>query len=200
MSINHVQFPGKHPEEVILLLQRRHWYLIFGRIARWAVLSFLPLLVIFLLGRFTEGFSFDPTTVTGAAITLGVSAYLLIVWLLFFQDWVDFYLDSMILTNERVVRIEQRGIFNRVVSQLTLDRIQDVTTETKGILPTFLGFGTLTIETAGEQENFVFDSMPNVAAVQAQLLQYAKAAPRMGVERQASDQPKVPPTGKPSSP
>lgn len=197
MNLNHVSFPGKHADEVILLLQRRHWYLIFGRIARWAVLSLLPLLVVFLLGRFTEDFSFDPTTVTGAAITLGASAYLLIVWLLFYQDWVDFYLDALILTNERVVRIEQRGIFNRIVSQLTLDRIQDVTTETKGVLPTFLGFGTLNIETAGEQENFVFDNIPNVGAVQAQLLQYAKHAPRMGVERSPSGPSKNSPTNTP---
>jgi len=191
MSLAHVTFPGKHVDEVVLLLQRRHWYLIVGRISRWAILSLLPLIVVWLWSANSTNFTFDPTTVTGALITLGASAYLLIVWLLFYQDWVDFYLDALILTNERVVRIEQRGIFHRVVSQLTLDRIQDVTTETKGVIPTFMGFGKLLIETAGEQENFVFDNIPNVAAVQAKVLEYAKKAPRMGVEREPS------PTGKP---
>lgn len=128
-------------------------------------------------------------------MVLGGSLYLLIVWILLFQDWIDYYLDAIILTNERIVHVEQKGVFNREVSQLALDRIQDVTIETKGILSTLFGYGTITIESAGEQENFIINNVPHVEQVQSTILMYAKQAPRMGVERQ---QP--PSDGRPAQP
>ena len=46
--------------------------------------------------------------------------------------------------------------------------IEDVTASQTGILPTIFNYGTLHIETAGEQNNFIFLYCPNPNA-------YAKA-------------------------
>lgn len=193
----HIQFPGKHAEEAVILLQRRHAALLVGRMSRWFILIFVPVVVQVILNSVNETFAFDPETSAGVLLILGGSAYLLIVVLLAFQDFVDFYLDVLILTNERVIRVEQKGMFNRIVSQLSLDRIQDVTIETKGVLSTALGFGKVTVESAGEQEHFVFDGIPHAEQVQAQILQYARHAPRMGVEQVKTPALKPPPTSKP---
>jgi hypothetical protein len=65
-----------------------------------------------------------------------------------------------VITNKHVVDVDQIGLFNREVSTLRLEEIQDVSAKVNGPLQTMLGYGTLIIQTAGERENFVFDYVP----------------------------------------
>jgi uncharacterized membrane protein YdbT with pleckstrin-like domain len=78
-----------------------------------------------------------------------------------FTWWTDNYLDVWTLTNERIINREQKGLFNRVVSELELIRIQDITVEQKGFLATILGYGNVYIQTAGEMERFIFEQVPH---------------------------------------
>jgi len=48
-----------------------------------------------------------------------------------------------------------------VVSELELEKIQDVTTDVRGVIPTFLNYGNLLIQTAGERERFIFRNVPD---------------------------------------
>lgn len=77
-----------------------------------------------------------------------------------FSSFVDYYLDAWILTNEKIINIEQKGLFNRVISEQRLYRVQDITSELKGIIPTFLNYGNVYIQTAGEEERFAFKQVP----------------------------------------
>lgn len=65
------------------------------------------------------------------------------------------------MTNKRIIDAEQRGLFSREVSEFKLYRVQDVTIEIKGVLPTFLNYGNVYIQTAGEAKEFVFKQIPN---------------------------------------
>ena len=94
-----------------------------------------------------------------------MSAYYLFIWLFFFHAFVDYYLDIWIVTDRRIVNIEQKGLFAREVSEQKLFRIQDVTSELKGIIPTFLNFGTVYIQTAAEEPRFVFKQIPDPGRV-----------------------------------
>ena len=47
----------------------------------------------------------------------------------------------------------------RTVSKEELDRVQDVTSEIKGLFGTIFNFGDVTIQTAGSQEHFVFENV-----------------------------------------
>ncbi len=76
--------------------------------------------------------------------------------------------NQLIVTDENVTEVQQLGLFNRKVSELTMEDIEDVTANTHGILSTIFNYGILTVETAGEQSNFVFKYCPNPNA-------YAKA-------------------------
>ena len=62
------------------------------------------------------------------------------VYPLFPQLWV--------LTNMRITTIKQRRFFNREVASLLLPRIQDVTTDVAGILPSLLGIGDIKVQSA----------------------------------------------------
>jgi hypothetical protein len=52
--------------------------------------------------------------------------------------------------------VEQKGMFTRKVSELRYSRIQDVTTEVVGFLPTILNYGDVKIQTAAEEDEFLF--------------------------------------------
>ncbi|HYF96987.1 MAG TPA: PH domain-containing protein [Patescibacteria group bacterium] len=76
--------------------------------------------------------------------------------------------NQLIITDQNVTQVQQISLFNRKVSELTMANIEDVTSNTNGIFATLFNFGTITVETAGEQNNFVFKYCPNPNA-------YAKA-------------------------
>ncbi len=55
----------------------------------------------------------------------------------------------LLVTDLRVVDVEQRGFFDRTYSEVAYADVQDVTFRVKGIFPTVFRYGTLTIKTAG---------------------------------------------------
>lgn len=69
--------------------------------------------------------------------------------------------NRLILTDRNLTQILQYGLFNRKVSQLNMSNVEDVTAIQSGILSTVFNYGTLKIETAGEQMNFIFTYCPN---------------------------------------
>lgn len=89
-------------------------------------------------------------------IVLGALFFINIFWIAFFMILTDFYLDVWILTDKRVITVEQNGIFSRTISEFELSKIQDVTVEVRGIIPTMLDYGDLKVSTASEREGFVF--------------------------------------------
>jgi uncharacterized membrane protein YdbT with pleckstrin-like domain len=91
--------------------------------------------------------------------------FFIFTWITFFIIWIDYYFDVWIVTNQRIVNIEQKGMFSRVVSELELEKIQDVTTDVRGVIPTFLNYGDLMVQTAAERERFRFRKVPDPYAV-----------------------------------
>lgn len=68
---------------------------------------------------------------------------------------------KLTVTDHNIVEVVQKGMLIRKVSQLSLANVEDVTSEQKGAFSNMFNFGTLVIETAGEQANFVFSFCPN---------------------------------------
>ena len=84
----------------------------------------------------------------GIAVATAVNAYL-------------FRMDSLIVTTDKIAQIEYKTIFDRKVVQLSIERVQDVTVSQIGILPRIFKYGTITIDTAGENEDCIFSFAPN---------------------------------------
>jgi len=77
-----------------------------------------------------------------------------------FTAWTETYLDVWTVTTDRIINREQNALFNRVVSELDLKRVQDVTAEQKGFFPTIFYYGDVFIQSAGVKERFVFEQIP----------------------------------------
>ena len=66
----------------------------------------------------------------------------------------------VLITSEKLAQLLYLSIFNRKISQLSIADVQDVTVTQKGIFAHIFDYGTLTVETAGEQSNYVFTFTP----------------------------------------
>lgn len=82
---------------------------------------------------------------------------------------VEWQLNALLVTNERVVHVFQKGFFNRMVAETTYDKVTDVRSTIKGMAQTILGIGSIEVQTAGEGENLRIDGVRQPAQVQALL-------------------------------
>ncbi|MCI0619796.1 PH domain-containing protein [Candidatus Wolfebacteria bacterium] len=145
--------------EHIVAEVRRHMFVFYTRITGVVFLIFLPLvftapIVQFLNGRFLET-GLSAQAGGGAFFTFLYLLWFLVLFVVFFFQWTDYYLDVWVLTTERIFDVEQRGAFNRQISVFRLEQIQDVTVEVSGVLATFLKYGDIHIHTAGEAKDFI---------------------------------------------
>ncbi|HAI73946.1 MAG TPA: hypothetical protein DCS28_01510 [Candidatus Moranbacteria bacterium] len=157
-NFNHFHFKGQKPGEEILMVVHRHWFDILSHF----------FIIFIMLAMFFGGFVFIPAFFSFFSESFGrnlffflQNIFLIFIWLFFFLIWIDYYFDVWIVTDERIVNIEQKGLFSREVSELELENIQDITVDVLGIIPTFLNYGELFVQTAAEKERFVFHNVPD---------------------------------------
>ncbi len=153
------RLPNKLADEEIVKILRRDLFILFKKVLLFILLAILPFaffyIIIFTQPNLLKG------EVSSPIIVLSVSAYYLFVWLFFFFSFIDYYLDVWVITNERIIDVQQRGFFSRIISEQKLFRIQDVTSEVHGIIPTMLKYGDVHIQTAGTKQRFFFHQVPN---------------------------------------
>lgn len=164
----HLLFPDQRSDEKLILIVRRHWSRMFKHVLKFASAFIIPIiigLVVFLYFQIAL-----ESEIIFMIIVMVVSLYYLFIILFFLNDFIDYYLDIWVVTDQRVVNVEQEGLFNRTISSLTIEKVQDVTSEIKGKLQTFMDFGQVYIQTAGEKERFLFEEVPHPAKI-AKLVQ-----------------------------
>lgn len=66
----------------------------------------------------------------------------------------------MLVTNEKIAQVLYRSLFNRKISQLSIGDVQDVTVTQNGVFSRVFNYGTIVVETAGEQQNYTFTYAP----------------------------------------
>lgn len=91
---------------------------------------------------------------------------------------VLYWYNALLITNRRVIDIDQRGFFHRVVSETTYDKVQDVSIAVRGIAQTLLRCGSVQIQTAGSQANIEVRDVQHPAKVQQLLLSVQAEAVR----------------------
>lgn len=178
--LNLAHLPGAAKDEKVVQLLRRHWITLLPLAITFTIVVILPP-AAYLTARFVKPEIFENRS--GAALfVMGVSIFFLYAWLFVFQNFIDYYLDIWIVTNKRVLNIEQHGLFARTVSELRLHRVQDVTAEVHGFLHTMLDYGYVHIQTAGEKERFQFEEVPHPNQVAKLILDFADQERREQLE------------------
>ena len=179
-------FPDRRPNEKIVLLLRRHWHAIVRYFLVFILEAVLPIIVFIVFLNFTE-YVWEKDSPIVVMIFLGASVYYLFIWLFFFHNWIDYYLDVWVVTDQRIINIEQKGLFSRTISELNIERIQDVTSEVEGKLATLLKFGDVHIQTAAEEKRFIFSEIPEPRDVARKITELHREAERKGKMHKASN-------------
>jgi uncharacterized membrane protein YdbT with pleckstrin-like domain len=153
--------PGTN--ETTIAIFRKHPFFLWLSAAGYVALAIIPLIA----WPYINGMGIN----IGEYASILYFAYLIVLWIMFFIGWTNFMLDTWILTSQRLVDVEQLSLFSRQVSTLSLDRIQDITIREIGFLDTFLGIGTVFIQTAGAEKEFKIVGMKNPVHVKDLIMQ-----------------------------
>jgi hypothetical protein len=147
-----IDFETQHPEEKVLLVLRKHpitnlrWmlttvFMVFAPV----ILSIFPLLD-FLPGNFQF---------------IAILGWYLITTAFALQNFLTWFFNVDIITDERIVDIEFYNLLYKQVSDAQTDRIQDVTYKMGGAFRSIFNYGDVFVQTAGEVPNFEFLAVPN---------------------------------------
>lgn len=63
-------------------------------------------------------------------------------------EWLNYELDTFIITNNRIIWIEQISFLNRTVSECNLAQVQEVNSQTKWFFANLFNYWDLSIQTA----------------------------------------------------
>ena len=129
-------FNGQRPDESVEEVVKNHWYVLFWPIVKAVVLLAIPLIFFVYLGA-NIYFSIITAVCVILAVTIFSTAYYL-------------YSSSVLLiTSERIIYLYQNTVLKRRVIETNFEKIQDVTSNTEGLIKNSLDFGDLIIRTAG---------------------------------------------------
>ena len=160
-------FPSQLESETIYLVVREHWVQLVLKLLLWLVLALA--LVLFqtygpqILPQLFTDTAGQVTTLLGQVYSLFLVVSLLIIWILY-------YLNMQVITSLRVVDISQDGLFSHTLSELHIDKIEDVTSEVDGILGTMFDYGMVYVQTAGTKERFEFHNVPHPGKIEKLIL------------------------------
>ncbi len=139
------------PGEKILMEVRKHWLTIAVHGLVLVILALIPLLVapFVMQYMFFDYVSSLNVNVLGSMYFFGAAAWLWFVWTMFFVAWTNYYLDVVVITNKRLVDMEQFVLFSRDEVVIPLNSVEDVKIEVLGFIATLFNFGNLQIQSAG---------------------------------------------------
>lgn len=146
----------KSYEKVIYTL-RRHGITFLPYILTFVAMLLAPIAVYWLFASAFASTMQNP--ITFPIIVMVASAYFLSIFLFFYSFFAEFYLDSWIITNDRLVDVRQISLFARTVAEVDLYQIQDVSSEVHGFFKTIFNYGDIYLQTAGPIPKFIISSV-----------------------------------------
>jgi len=171
------EFQGQREDEKIILIIKKYWFILF-----WPVLKGLTLILIALILLYVKSVGYY-------IFNSGAIAFLYLTWIVFWlsfiaYEYLNWYRDRFIITDHRIINVDQKSLFKRKVSELELDKIQDVSHEIRGMFATALNFGDVILQSAGS-ENIILADIAKPADMQdivVKLVKEANAGPPVTVD------------------
>jgi membrane protein YdbS with pleckstrin-like domain len=146
-----VNFETREKEEKIVLLMRKHPITNL----RWILISILMVLAPSLLGFFPF-----VESVPANFRLIGVLGWYLITTAFVLENFLTWFFNVYIVTDERIIDIDFHNLIYKEVSDAEIERIQDVTYKMGGVARTVFNYGDILVQTASEVPNFEFLAVP----------------------------------------
>jgi len=161
-------FTGQRADEEVILVLKKYWFTLF-----WPFLKGGLFILIALLLPYSKSIGYY-------IFNSSVIAFIYLAWMVFWvsylaYEYLNWYRDQFIITDQRIINIDQKSLFKRRVSELELDRIQDVSHEVHGMFATALDYGDVILQSAGS-ENIVISEVAQPARLQEIIVKLVKEA------------------------
>jgi hypothetical protein len=166
------------PDEKIITIVHRHWFVIFSQAVGVAVITLAPLLAWILVGTLatqnTTSIQIDLSAYTSYFFYF-YSIWLLLNWVTLAHMWTTHHLDIWVVTNRRIIRIDQVSLFRRKIGSFRLEKLQDVNIEIDGLIATFLDYGSVDAQTASgsHDDDFKTTYIPHPGVLKSIILKAA---------------------------
>lgn len=159
-----INFETQQVDEQIILLLRQHWVMNIPWIILAIIMTMAPIILkaIPLLFFLPSNFQF-----------LTIIMWYLITMAFIFEKFLTWFFNIYIITDERIIDVDFISLTYREISDAQIEKIQDITYKTGGILKAFFDFGDVYIQTAGTVPRIEFLAVPKpdkVAKILNQLL------------------------------
>jgi len=143
--------------EVVKKVLKRHW-MAFLWLFFYSFMVIVIIISIYLSMWFTAWSNFI------------VIIFVMIASVLLYVEWLNNELDMYVITNKRIIGIDQISFLNRTVSECSLADVQEVNSKTKWVLANLFDYGSVTIQTAWNASNFHMSIVPNPLKSARQIL------------------------------
>ncbi len=143
--------------EYVIHVVHKHWFIFAIRFFVMLIIALLPLIILPFL-TYVSGMVKEDIF---AYFSFVYIIFLLFIWITSFLIWTDYYLDMSIITNKRIMDVEQKGLFSREISTMRYEMIQDITADVEGVIPTLLNYGNVYVQTAATTREFNLTQIAN---------------------------------------
>lgn len=99
-----------------------------------------------------------------------------------FRDYLRWSNTMLVITDRRIIDVERRAFFERVVSEIPYARVDDVTYRVKGLVPTLFRYGDVRVHAAGSGADIEFRRVARPSRVH-DLIHDLRDAPASRAER-----------------
>lgn len=155
-----IHFEGQRSEEKVLYYCLQH-PMVFAPVV---LICLISLIIPYFLIRLLDG----------RAEMIGLAIYGVMLLGYIYYQYFTYNNSESILSNERILSIDQLSFFQKRISEAELERIQDVSTSIKGVFPTFFRYGNVTIRTASNETQIVLENIADPFSVQQIIVQSMK--------------------------
>src|SRR3989338_4223196 len=151
-----VSFENQEKGEEIVLLLRAHIVTLIPALFEIIFLVCLHFVIVPLLSIIQVDIA--------KSLSGGQVFWLMAVWYLFvfgfsLYKFIFWYFNVYLVTNERIVDFDFRGILHKETAYSNLNQIQDVSPKIIGFFGTFFHFGNVFIQTAAAKPEFEFHAI-----------------------------------------
>lgn len=152
-----LRFETQEKEEKVILFLRQHIIVNLPWVALTIVLFLAPTVIF-------------PPLFRAIHVSVNLPIGFFIVGTLFWYlatigfalaSFIGWFFNIYIVTNERIIDIDFYYLLYKKFSEAELNKIQDISYTSGGILATVFNFGNVNVETAGEAPNIDFDAVPH---------------------------------------
>lgn len=152
-------FKGQQKNEVVLAFCRKHWVVLLPHII--GLIGGSALIVLFLLYADT---AFLKPFISQIAYRIATGIIIIGATYVFhvcFIRFLNYYLQVLIVTNFRIVVIDQTLYFSRNRDSVDLNQMQDVVAQRSGIIKTILNYGEIIITLSASHATKTLTFVPN---------------------------------------